>query len=153
MALDAGKEGANPPLDCRRNRRLDSKLMEIALIVTAWMIGLASAVGMTVGVIEAVTGRMIVGHSDWSAGEVKVRGLAWVISSFVLTIYGLLGVIVLSTGERPNWVAPDWWHYMEFASWPVILFGFPTTMFLLERHNKRRWPFNGKVQQRSRWGS
>lgn len=97
---------------------------------------------MTVGIIQAVTGRVVWNprRLNWSVGEAKVMGLGMTAPALFVVVYGLVGGLVLSTGGSPNWRGPDWWNYVQLASF-VFLFPFLILMGLLEQHNKRRWPF------------
>jgi hypothetical protein len=125
--------------------------MQGVLLVSTWLIGIAGGVGVTLGSIGLLTGRVVwtPRRLNWSVGEAKVMGLGLTITALLFAIYGLVGGLVLSTGGGPNWRGPDWWNYVQLAS-PVAAFGFPTLMLLLEQHNKRRWPFKSSADQTSR---
>ncbi|TME03492.1 MAG: hypothetical protein E6I53_07255 [Chloroflexi bacterium] len=120
--------------------------MSDVTLVSAWVGGIVGGAGVTLGVVQVVTGRMIINPRrwNWSVGEVRILGLVTAAEASILAIYSLVGGLVLSTGPSPNWVAPAWWYDVVWLIFPAIA-AIPISMLLLEQHHQKRWPFEGRL--------
>jgi len=112
-------------------------------LVGAWLGGIIGGVGMTLGTIERLTGRIVINSRrlNWSGGEVRVHGAAIAAAGLILAAYTLAGAFVLSTGPSPHWLAPTWWDDVQWLIIPVLL-TMPLTTLLLQQHHHARWPFD-----------
>jgi hypothetical protein len=111
--------------------------VDTSLLVNAWFGGIVAGSGLTVGFVELVTGRFVLGRTQWSTWEVRLGGLAIFISGLYLAIY------VLAMALRPAW-----WD--DFQPTIFVMLLWPAAFFLLlNLHHHRRWPFNRRQVERS----
>ena len=105
--------------------------VDTALLINAWFGGIVAGSGLTVGLIELVTGRFVInlGRLKWSTSEVRIGGLAISVTGLYLAIY------VLCMALRPAW-----WDGLQ-PTMLVMVVALGASMFLLHRHHDRRWPF------------
>jgi hypothetical protein len=115
-------------------------------LVFTWSGGLIFGAGITIGMIELVTGHMVIfpRRVSWTVGEVKVYGLVTSTVCSLFAIETLVDGLVLSTSSGPTWSVPAWWYATVWV-WFLGTLAFGFTALLLEQHHKRRWPF---VQRR-----
>jgi len=107
--------------------------------VLTWLAGILGGAVAAVGMIELVTGRLVVNplRRKWSVGEIRIRGL--VITPGGLAMAMVCG-FVLYTRPGPTWTEPVWWPATPFIGvLNFLAFGF--TPLLLELHHGRIWPF------------
>jgi hypothetical protein len=104
-----------------------------------WLVGILGGAVAAIGIIELVTGRLVVNplRRKWTAGETRVRAL-------VITLDGLAIAMVcgfvLYTRPGPTWTEPAWWPATPFIGLlGALAFGFMP--LLLELHHSRIWPF------------
>jgi hypothetical protein len=112
-------------------------------LVFTWAGGIIGGIGVTLGLIELVTGRLVNPRRwNWTVGEVRVDGLVTTMSSLALAILFLINGLVFSSAAGPTWVGPAWWPPVTvvIVGLPFILV-LPTTRVLLEQHHNGRWPF------------
>lgn len=105
--------------------------MDTALLVNAWFGGIVAGCGLTLGLIELISGRFAIklGRGEWSVSEVRIWGL-------LLCIWGLLlAIYVLAMALRPAW-----WDGFQ-SSFFGMLVPLVVSMVLLRLHHDRRWPF------------
>ena len=113
-------------------------------LVLTWGGGIAGGAGITLGLIELVTGRLVNPKRwNWTIGEVRIHGLVTTTAGFGIAILSLFNGFVLS---GPTWTGPAWWR----AMWLPFILALPITGLLLGQHHNRRWPF---VQRRAEGSS
>jgi hypothetical protein len=122
----------------------------IAIVVSAWAAGFFAGTLFTFGMIEVVTGRMVVNPQrlNWSVGEVRVRGMAFAIGGLLIGTYSLINFLSLLVSWYQIWALPPWWYATQLAWVPIVGIA-PMTSLLLEQHHKKRWPFNRSRTQAS----
>ena len=96
---------------------------------------------MTLGIIEARSGRMVIPGrlQRLTPGEVRIHGGLSAVTGLALAIYGLTTGFALL--KPLNWTQHAWLHVFTLLFWLLILAATTATP-LLERHHERRWPFN-----------
>ena len=114
--------------------------MSLALVAIIWLFAFLSGAWTALGVISAVTGRVLINPSrvPWSRGEAELVGISIAIQGLAVGIYTLVGGLSL-VGQliHPFWVGRPWG---VFVSAPLMLV-FTGTMFfqayVAYRHQKR----------------
>ncbi len=105
--------------------------MDAALLVNAWFGGIIAGGGLTVGLIELISGRFVInlGRGEWSVSEVRLGALVFCIGGLYLATY------VLAMAMRPAW----WDGFQQTTL--VMLVPLGVSMVLLNLHHNQRWPF------------
>jgi hypothetical protein len=111
--------------------------MEQFAIAVAWFAGLVGGVFVSLGMVQALTGRSVMRkRSNWSVGEIKMLGVVWAVAGLVLAISALVGSLQTAAHQSTLFVT--------FALWPIILGG-PIGQLLIEQRHYGRWPFKDRV--------
>jgi hypothetical protein len=105
--------------------------VDTALLVNAWFGGIVAGCGLTLGLMELVSGRFAInlGRGEWSVSEVRIGGLVLCIWALYLAIY------VLAMALKPA----CWDGFQPTILVMMVPLGISTV--LLNLHHNRRWPF------------
>lgn len=112
-------------------------------VVLTWAGGIIGGAAIAIGMIELVTGRMVILPRPWTwtLGEAKFHGLVVTTVGLVFAIKSLVDGLVLPTATGPSWRGPAWWNATTWL-WPLCLLVLGFTPLLLEQNHNRRWPFS-----------
>ena len=117
--------------------------MDVVALMVSWGGGVCGGAFMTLGIIEARSGRMVIPgrlqRLEWTRGEVRIHGGVSAVMGLALAIYGLTTGFALL--KPLNWTQHAWLHVFTLLVWLLIPAALTVTP-LLERHHERRWPFN-----------
>jgi hypothetical protein len=94
------------------------------LIGMAWVGGLGGGSLVTLGVIEAVTGRVVINlqRFDWSRNEATWLGLSRVIQGLAIALYSLVGGLALGAHVLPVfWAGHAWGVFVLLPFWLVVM--------------------------------
>ena len=127
-------------------RKMDYGLALLFLMVGAG--ALAGGALITVGVIETVTGRVVVNlqRATWPPREATVLGLARVVQGIVIAAYPLIAGQAIGAHVIPEFWVGHWWGIFISLPFYVVIMG---TVFLqatleLRRQQKARAQSRGR---------
>jgi hypothetical protein len=114
------------------------------IVLAAWFFALVGGAVAGLGLFQAVTGRptfpALPPGINWSAGEIRLFGLAAAIYGLSIAVYVLVVGLAL-TADQLAWFFP-------IAIWPILLAWF-AFRGLIGQHHKRRWPFKSRLARNS----
>ena len=119
--------------------------MDAFTVLTVWFTGIFSGIWTAIGVAQVVTGRALpvfnLSRINWSVGEVRLRGLAFVVQGLAIGVYGLISGLSFGAHLIPLFWVGHWWGI--FVSAPLLLIVWLAVLFiaLIEQRHKRAWPF------------
>jgi hypothetical protein len=82
--------------------------MDDAIIGWVWCLGMLCGALTAIGVVGAVSGRVLFNprRIDWSVGEARILGLIWAIQGMALSLILLFGMVQLAANSGTAWFLP-----------------------------------------------
>jgi hypothetical protein len=115
--------------------------MDSVTLVSGWLLTVVGSAWMTVGLIELMTARSVLGlgHGPRGAtsGEIRARGAVRASVGLGFAIWA--GSLFL-VGNYP-----EWWAHLLAVVFPLFMFATPASMVLLQQHHDRKWPFTARA--------
>ena len=116
----------------------------MVLIVAAWLGGLVGAAFITIGILEASTGRAVINLSriNWSSREASLIGITRVVQGLAIASYPLIGALALGPPALVRvapwfWVGHWWGPFAAGVFWLVIVGTLMLQAVLDVRHKRQ----------------